>query len=126
VDRSAPTVDDIRTKTTKGTEARALAEAYFSAWKAHDWTALRAVLADDATFRGPLGEADDGDACVAGLTGMTDIEVRARVADDTDVITFFDLHTKVAPPSPTAKWVHVVDGRVASIRVTFDPRPLLG
>jgi ketosteroid isomerase-like protein len=51
------------------TSPRQLARTYFRAWKEHDWPALRAVLADDATFRGPLGTADDGDACLRGLQG---------------------------------------------------------
>ncbi len=106
-----------------------LADAYFSAWQAHDWATLRSILTGDATFRGPLGTADDADSCVAGLQGMArtmvSIDVQARVADESDVITWFDLHTSVAPPTPVANWMHVRDGRIAAIRVTFDPRRLL-
>lgn len=111
------------------TTTLALAERYFTAWEAADPEALRALLADDVTFRGPLGTADGADDCVAGLVGMTRIleriDVRARVADGDDVITFFDLHTRVADPTPTANWMHVAGGRIASIRVTFDPRGIL-
>jgi hypothetical protein len=35
------------------------------------------------------------------------------------------LHTTEAPPVPTANWSHVENGKITSIRVTFDPRPLL-
>jgi len=55
---------------------------------------------------------------------MTDIVIRKRLADDTDAITWFDLHTSVAPPVPTANWSHVEDGKITSIRVAFDARPL--
>jgi hypothetical protein len=55
---------------------------------------------------------------------MTDIVVRKRLADDTDAITWFDLHTSVAPPVPTANWSHVEDGKITHIRVAFDARPL--
>lgn len=106
-----------------------LAERYFDAWERGDEEGLRAVLAPHASFRGPLGSADDADGCVAGLLGMRRIlervEVRARVADDRDVITFFDLHTRVAEPAPTANWSRVEDGRITEIRVTFDPRGIL-
>jgi ketosteroid isomerase-like protein len=109
------------------TSPRELATTYFRAWKEHDWPALRAVLADDATFRGPLGTADDGDACLRGLQGMsrivTDIVIQKMCADDSDVITWYDLHTTVAPPAPTANWSHVADGRIAVVRATFDARP---
>jgi hypothetical protein len=42
------------------------------------------------------------------------------------VLTWFDLHTVVAPPAPTANWQHVEDGRITRIRVAFDPRALTG
>jgi hypothetical protein len=46
--------------------------------------------------------------------------------DGPDVLTWFDLHTTVAPPAPTANWQHVEDGRITRIRVAFDPRALTG
>src|SRR3954447_14982308 len=107
-----------------------LAETYFRCWLARDFPTLRGVLADDATFSGPLGTAGSGDECIAGLRGMaeilTDAVVVRRFVDGDDVLTWFDLHTSVAPPAPTANWMHVADGRISAIRGTFDPRPLLG
>jgi SnoaL-like domain len=106
-----------------------VADVYFRSWVAGDFAILRTVLADDATFRGPLGTADDGDSCVAGLRGMhailRDVVVVKRFAHGPDVLTWFELHTNVAPPAPTANWMHVEDGRINAIRVTFDPRALL-
>jgi ketosteroid isomerase-like protein len=114
------------------TETRTPAEAadtYFRSWLAGDFTTLRGVLVDDATFRGPLGTADDADSCLAGLRGMhailRDISVIKRFVDGPDVLTWFELHTTVAPPAPTANWMHVEGGRITAIRVTFDPRALL-
>jgi hypothetical protein len=40
------------------------------------------------------------------------------------VLTWFDLHTSVVPPAPTANWSHLEDGKITAIRVTFDARPL--
>jgi len=53
---------------------------------------------------------------------MTGVDRKTIVADGEDVITWFELHTKVAPPTPTANWSHVRDAR---IRVAFDPREIL-
>ncbi len=107
-----------------------VAETYFRAWKQRDFPTLRAILADDATFRGPLGTADDADSCVKGLQGMAqildDIVVQRVFVDGQDVLTWFDLHTTVAPPAPTANWQHIEDGKITRIRVTFDPRALTG
>jgi hypothetical protein len=50
--------------------------------------------------------------------------VQKRFVDGPDVLTWFDLHTSVAPPYPTANWSHVENGKITRIRVAFDPRPL--
>lgn len=108
---------------------RALAETYYDAWMAHDFDRLRGVLADDATFRGPLGSADSGDECLAGLQGMSrmmsGIEIVRMLVDGPDVITWYDLLTADAPPIPTINWMRIEHGRIAKIRVAFDPRPIL-
>lgn len=113
--------------TAKPAEAAA---AYFGAWQARDFPALRSLLADDVTFAGPLGHADGADACVRGMERlsriMTGIVIRQTCTDGRNVITWFDLHTSVAPPCPVANWTQVgEDGKVTRIRVTFDPRPIL-
>jgi len=55
---------------------------------------------------------------------ITDIVIHKTFVDGPDVLTWFDLHTTIAPPSPTANWSHVEDGKITRIRVTFDARPL--
>lgn len=110
-------------------DARSVALTYFEAWRTRDFDRLRTVLADDVTFRGPMGQADDADACIAGLRGMaehvmTDI-VELMLTDGENVLTWFELHSDVADPTPTVNWSQVRDGLITRIRVTFDPRPLL-
>jgi len=109
-------------------DPRTLAATYFSAWKAKDFAQLRSVLADNATFRGPLGSADDAETCIQGMKGMaqiiTDIVIHKIFVDGPDVLTWFDLHTSVAPPCPTANWSHTENGKIKTIQVTFDARRL--
>jgi ketosteroid isomerase-like protein len=111
-------------------DPRSVAATYFRAWKERDFVTLRGILADDVTFEGPLAVLDDADDCVKGLQGMAeildDIACRHVFVDGPDVLTWFDLHTTVAPPAPTANWQHVENGRITRIRVTFDPRALTG
>jgi hypothetical protein len=38
----------------------------------------------------------------------------------------FALSTATAGPLPVVNWSHVEDGLITRIRVTFDPRPILG
>jgi hypothetical protein len=109
-------------------DPRTIAETYFRSWKERDFVALRALLADDANYRGPLGTAEDAETCIKGLKGMgqimTDIVITKMFVDGPDVLTWFDLHTSVAPPCPTANWSHIEGGKINAIRVTFDARPL--
>lgn len=106
-----------------------VASAYFAAWKGNDFAALEALLADDVTFEGPLGTADNRDQCIAGLKGLrqliTDIVIHKMFVNDLDVVTWFELHTSIAPPAPVANWSHVEDGKITRIRATFDPRDLI-
>ncbi|GAA0324916.1 hypothetical protein GCM10010302_75090 [Streptomyces polychromogenes] len=113
--------------TTKA--ARELAETYFTAWEAGDFDTLRGLLAEDVDFVGALGTASGVEEALAGLKGLGQvlekIDVQVRVAEGDEVITWFDLHTKVAAATPTVNWMHVDGGKITRIRVTFDPRALL-
>jgi ketosteroid isomerase-like protein len=104
--------------------------AYFDAWRRGDGDGLRDVLADDVSFAGPMATLTGAEACVEGLLGLaritTDVVVEHMWADGGDVITWFALHTSEADPIPVVNWSRVEDGRAVRIRVTFDPRPLLG
>ncbi|PZS29182.1 MAG: nuclear transport factor 2 family protein [Pseudonocardiales bacterium] len=106
-----------------------IAATYFRSWLAKDFTTLRSLLADDVTFRGPLGTADDAETCIRGLQGMrqmiTDIVIHKMFVDGPDALTWFDVCTSVAPPAATANWSHVEDGKINRIRVTFDPREIV-
>ena len=106
-----------------------LAETYFTAWQEQDAPALRAILADDVTFDGPMATLDNADDAVEGLMGLaaatTELTILKRLADDTDVITWFEITTQDAGPLPTSNWSHVENDKITAIRVAFDPRPLV-
>jgi hypothetical protein len=97
-----------------------IVSAYFDAWRVHDPGALRRLLADDATFIGPLGHSDNADdyqEAIGRMFGITtDIVIRKMVADDADVLTWFDLHTSVAPPAAVANWSRIENGSVVQHR----------
>src|ERR1041385_1791834 len=92
-------------------DARSVVESYFNAWKNNDFPAMRSVLADKLDFAGPIDRFDSADAyqqAIRGLSQMkTDIVVQKTFVDGPDVVTWYDLHTRVAPPAPVAEWSHV-------------------
>jgi ketosteroid isomerase-like protein len=110
-------------------EPTQIATTYFDSWKRKDFEGLRAILADDVTFSGPMGTASGADDYVKQLAGfvetLDDITVEKMVADDRDVLTWFNLHPKGGEPVPVVNWCHVEDGRAQRVRVVFDPRSLL-
>ena len=109
-------------------DATKVATAYFDAWKANDFDTMRSLLADDVTFSGPLAQIEGAEDYMKGIEGMSqitsEISIRKVFVDGPDVLTWYDLHTTVAPPVPVANWLHVEDGRVTSLRVAFDARKL--
>jgi hypothetical protein len=114
-----------------GTDSPAsVAAAYFDAWRTNDIERVRPLFHTHVEFDGALGSTRGLDDTLAGLTGMfamtRQVEVVRRWADGPDVITWFELSTETAGPLPVVNWSHVEDGRITRIRVTFDPRPLLG
>jgi hypothetical protein len=102
---------------------------YFDSWRDKDYDSLRSILAYDVTFAGPLGTAGNAEECVRGIEGLsqitTAIDIRKVFVDGPDVLTWFELHTTIAPPTPVANWSRVEDGKIVRIRVTFDPREML-
>ena len=106
-----------------------VADTYFQAWKAKDFTALRSVLADEVTFDGPLASLTGVTDVAAGLERLaaitSDIVIHKRFIDGGDALTWFDLHTAIAPPAPVANWSHVENGKITAIAVTFDPREII-
>ena len=111
-------------------DAAAAAATYFDAWLAGDFDRLRTVLADDVDFQGPMGHVTGIDDCLRGLQGlaqiMTGIDIQKVFDAGTDVLTWYDMATKVADPVPVANWMQVRDGKIARIKVAFDPRGLAG
>jgi hypothetical protein len=101
---------------------------YFNAWAAKDFARLRALLADDVTFVGPLGRAHDADRYVEGIARLSeiveDVVVEKMVIDGPDVMTWFELRTSVAEPRPVVNWSTVESSRIKRVRVAFDPRGL--
>ena len=106
-----------------------IAATYFHAWLAKDFQALRSILADDVTFDGPLAKLQGVQDVAAGLERLaqltSDITIHKRFVDGQDVLTWFDLHTAIAPPVAVANWSHVEEGKVTRIAVAFDPREII-
>ena len=105
-------------------------ELYFQAWQAKDPEILRPALAPDVVFDGPLGHVEGVDDWLAALGGLfgatTGLTIVRRWIDGDDTITWFDLEIDGNGSMPTVNWTHTSGGLIDRVRVTFDPRPMLG
>ena len=115
---------------TTDTSPESVATAYFEAWKANDIERVRPLLHADVDFVGALGKTQGVPETLRGLGGMfamtRQVQVIHRWVDGPDVLTWFELWTATAGPMAIVNWSHVEDGHITRIRVTFDPRPMLG
>jgi hypothetical protein len=91
---------------------------------------VRSLLHEYVDFVGALETTRGVNDTLNGLSGMfamtEHVEVVHRWVDGPDVLTWFDLRTAKAVPMAIVNWGHVEDDRITRIRVTFDPRPMLG
>ena len=89
---------------------------------------MRSLVDDDITFAGPLAKLEGAQDYMEGIKGMSriksDIVIHKTFVDGPDVLTWYELHTTVAPPVPVANWLHIEDGKITSLQVAFDAREL--
>jgi ketosteroid isomerase-like protein len=110
-------------------DARDIVERYYAAQQAKDFATIRTLLHEDISFTGALGATDTADDYINGLKGMTatmtGMKRHVIVAEGEDVFQVYDL-TLATPPVTlaVAQWFTVRDGKIAALRVYFDPRPL--
>ena len=110
------------------TEPKDIAEKFFKAWTTADFETARSLLHDDVSFSGPIDHFDNADAYIRSLQGLSQIvksaEEQKVFADGNDVCVIYDLVTNTPiPPSPTAEWYHLRNGKISAVRVFFDARP---
>ncbi len=109
-------------------DAKTIATDMLKAWTTGDFARTRALLHDGATFNGPLGETRGADAYVDGVRKFASTIQRAAIhkviAEGSDVCVIYDLITKDGTVLPTVGVYEVTNGRVASVRAYFDPRPI--
>jgi len=102
-------------------------DAYFEGMRRGDMSDV--PFSDDVTFESPLTTPLAGIGAVRGflagvLPAISGVTVKQRWTSGSEVAAVVEFQT-VAGPVPAAEWFRVVDGRIASVRPFFDPRPLV-
>lgn len=105
--------------------AKELVLACVQAINREDFDLARRCVSDDMSFVGVMGSRQGGDAYFHDMRRMRlKYDVKKVFADGNDVCLFYDL----AMSGTTifgCGWYQVRDGKISSLKVIFDPRPLL-
>lgn len=93
-----------------------------------DFDGARELLDDKLSFHGPIETFNSREPYLESLKKLHHIikriDVKKRFVDGNDVCLLYDMVTNT--PAGTAfivEWYHVKGGKIAEIRVVFDPRP---
>ena len=110
------------------TDSKAIVDKFFDAWTSGDFKTVRSLVHDDVSYSDPIDQFDTHDAYIGSLQRFSQVmkaaEVQHVFVDGTDVCVIYDLVTNTPiPPSPTAEWFHLRDGKISDMRVIFDARP---
>jgi limonene-1,2-epoxide hydrolase len=98
---------------------------FIQAMNAEDFDAAREFASDDLKFIGVMGSREGADAYFNDMKKMKfKYEVKKAFADDDDVCLFYDIDMGGITVF-SCGWYHIQDGKIDTIRVLFDPRPVL-
>jgi SnoaL-like domain len=85
----------------------------------------RRYVSDDMKYVGPFGSRDGAEAYLQEIERFRlKFDIQKIFADDKNVCVLYDI-TVSGITLFACGWFQVNAGRVSSLRVTFDPRPLL-
>lgn len=99
--------------------------SFLKALNEEDFQTARKYVHDDLQFLGVMGQRSGADAYFSDMQKMKFKYVIKRVfTDGDDVSIFYDIKMQ-GKTIFTSGWYHVPNCKINSIRVVFDPRPLL-
>jgi limonene-1,2-epoxide hydrolase len=105
--------------------AKELVTAFVTALNNEDFAAARSYLTDDMKFIGVLGTRDGGDAYINDMQRMKiKYNVQKTFADGNDVCLLADIAIS-GTTIFNCGWYQVAGNKIKSLKVVFDPRPLL-
>jgi limonene-1,2-epoxide hydrolase len=107
-------------------KSKATVLSFLEALNKEDFKEAKECLHKDFTFRGPLGERNGADEYMEDMKKMKfKYEVEKTIADANDVCAIYNIDMSGKATIPTCGLYHVNGGKISSLKVFFDPRPVL-
>jgi len=111
--------------TAVASSAREIVLSCVQAINEQDFKIARTYVSDDMQFIGVMGSRDGAQAYFDDMEKMKlKYNVRKVFADEQDVCLFYDLLIS-GKTIFGCGWYHVEEEKITSLKVLFDPRPLL-
>ena len=100
-------------------------KGFLKALNDEDFKTARTYLTDDMKFIGVMGKRDDGDAYMTDMEKMKfKYGIKKVFEDGNEVAVFYDINMGTATIFCSG-WYTIFHGKVKTMQVLFDPRPLL-
>ncbi len=113
------------TKSTVG-NAKELVLKFVDALNEEDFKTANTCLSEDMVFDGVLGHRDGAEAYIKDMKEMKfKYKIKKTFEDDNDVCLFYHIDMGDKKIIFTCGWYQVQDEKIKSIKVVFDPRPML-
>ncbi|MBM7845183.1 nuclear transport factor 2 family protein [Herpetosiphon giganteus] len=103
--------------------------SYFDAWSTGNIAPVHALLATDLVFAGPIKQGQSAAAYIEVLSTFqrlitTGIDLRSELYSDEQATLIYTAHT-VAGDILIAEHIRLVNAKIATITLIFDPAPIL-
>jgi limonene-1,2-epoxide hydrolase len=119
-------MEAVKSSKPKVSQAKEVVLTFLDALNNEDFKTVRHYLSDDMVFDGVLGHRDGGDTYVEDMKRMKfKYKVLKAFAEGDDVCVLYDIDMS-GETIFTCGWYKVRDNKIKSLRVVFDPRPILG
>lgn len=104
-----------------------LVTLFINAMNDEDYTLARNYTADDMQFIGVLGTRNGADAYFNDMANMRlKYDVKKVFIGGDDICLWYNITMPGGTQVESSGWYAIKDGKVQTIKVVFDPRPLLG
>jgi limonene-1,2-epoxide hydrolase len=106
-------------------DAKQVVLDFITALNEENFEAAKAQTEDDMKFTGVMGSRNGAEAYFKDMKNMRlKYDIQKTFSDKDDVCLFYNI-TMSGVMIFSCGWYHVKNGKIQSIRVVFDPRPLL-
>ncbi len=119
-------METVKSTKPKVSQEKDVVLSFLEALNNEDFKTVRQYLSDDMVFDGVLGHREGADTYVDDMRKMKfKYKVLKAFADEDDVCVLYDINMS-GTTIFTAGWYKVHDNKIKSLRVVFDPRPIIG